>query len=140
MKEQLRQESNLPYEMLKARHSSRLHVTCHLTIIYANYASFFMIFYLFLVQDNESAIDYRKLYEDERLKNETQKKQNSGTRSIVGYFQRFLDYIREITQLKQRIASLEMETNKLDDICADNSKLKQENAALIRIISKLNKH
>ena len=55
-------------------------------------------------------------------------------------FQRFLDYIREITQLKQRIASLEMETNKLDDICADNSKLKQENAALIRIISKLNKH
>ena len=52
----------------------------------------------------------------------------------------FVDYMREITQLKQRIASLEMETNKLDDICADNSKLKQENAALIRIISKLNKH
>lgn len=44
LKEQLRQESNLPYEMLKARHSSRLHVTCHLTIIYANYASFFMNF------------------------------------------------------------------------------------------------
>ena len=48
--------------------------------------------------------------------------------------------MREINQLKQRIASLELETRKLGDVSADNSKLKQENAALIRIISKLNKH
>ena len=50
------------------------------------------------------------------------------------------DYMREICQLKQRIASMELEASKLGDVTADNSKLKQENAALIRIISKLNKH
>jgi len=48
--------------------------------------------------------------------------------------------MREICQLKQRIASMELDASKLGDVTADNSKLKQENAALIRIISKLNKH
>lgn len=76
---------------------------------------------------NDAAIDYRKLYEDERQRHETQKKQNS-------------EHQREILQLKQRIASLEAESSKMTIVSADNSKLKQENASLIRIISKLNKH
>lgn len=76
--------------------------------------------------DNEQDIDYRKLYHDEKIKAESQKKQNQ-------------DLTREIILLKQRISDLELEVRNKTEVNDDNSKLKQENAALIRIISKLSK-
>ena len=49
------------------------------------------------------------------------------------------DHAREVMTLKNRIADLELEVRKMTEVNNDNSKLKQENAALIRIISKLSK-
>ena len=49
------------------------------------------------------------------------------------------DLNREIIFLKQKIADLELQVRNKSEVNDDNSKLKQENAALIRIISKLSK-
>lgn len=76
--------------------------------------------------DIEQDTDYKKLYHEEKVKTESQKKQNQ-------------DLNREIIFLKQKIADLELQVRNKSEVNDDNSKLKQENAALIRIISKLSK-
>jgi len=76
--------------------------------------------------DIEQDTDYKKLYHDEKVKAESQRKQNQ-------------DLNREIIFLKQKIADLELQVRNKSEVNDDNSKLKQENAALIRIISKLSK-
>lgn len=76
--------------------------------------------------DIEQDTDYKKLYHDEKVKAESQRKQNQ-------------ELNREIIFLKQKIADLELQVRNKSEVNDDNSKLKQENAALIRIISKLSK-
>jgi len=62
--------------------------------------------------NTESAIDYRKLYEDERLKNETHKKQNS-------------DYTREIIRISAAFSCFNFELSALTspNLRVSNSKL-----------------
>ncbi|CAF1977803.1 unnamed protein product [Rotaria magnacalcarata] len=46
---------------------------------------------------------------------------------------------REKRSYERKISELEEELKKMDSIKADNARLKEENAALIRVISKLSK-
>ena len=65
---------------------------------------------------------------------------NQSKRMLICELQTFRsDLNREIIFLKQKIADLELQVRNKSEVNDDNSKLKQENAALIRIISKLSK-
>ena len=65
---------------------------------------------------------------------------NQSKRILICELQTFRsDLNREIIFLKQKIADLELQVRNKSEVNDDNSKLKQENAALIRIISKLSK-
>ena len=65
---------------------------------------------------------------------------NQSKRMLICDLQTFRsDLNREIIFLKQKIADLELQVRNKSEVNDDNSKLKQENAALIRIISKLSK-
>ena len=71
--------------MLKASINVVTYVHLYIHIYnHTSYKKYLFFITNYFIQDNtESAIDYRKLYEDERLKNETHKKQNSGTYLIL---------------------------------------------------------
>ena len=65
---------------------------------------------------------------------------NQSKRILICELQTFRsDLNREIIFLKQKIADLELQVRNKSEVNDDNSKLNQENAALIRIISKLSK-
>ncbi|RWS06381.1 protein phosphatase 1 regulatory subunit 12A-like isoform X4 [Dinothrombium tinctorium] len=74
--------------------------------------------------------DYRKLYEELLQTYESLKKD---------YAKREQEWNREKRQMQRRIGELEEECKQLDNFRADNQRLKDENGALIRVISKLSK-
>ncbi|XP_041425433.1 protein phosphatase 1 regulatory subunit 12C isoform X4 [Xenopus laevis] len=105
----------------------------------------------------ESEKDYKKLYENLLADNETlrdqlqetelkltqirlelervtQRQERSAERPALLELERF-----ERRALERKVAELEEELKVLSDLKADNQRLKDENAALIRVISKLSK-
>ncbi|XP_043915161.1 protein phosphatase 1 regulatory subunit 12A-like [Protopterus annectens] len=101
--------------------------------------------------------DFKKMYEDlmkenGRLRDQLQKTQlltmqakadleKAAQRrdNIVGRSSALENEKRERQLLEQRVAELEEELKVLTDLKADNQRLKDENGALIRVISKLSK-
>lgn len=51
----------------------------------------------------------------------------------------FFFWLKEKRSYERKISDLEEDIKKIDSIKADNARLKEENAALIRVISKLSK-
>ncbi|XP_075696029.1 protein phosphatase 1 regulatory subunit 12C isoform X4 [Rhinoderma darwinii] len=113
--------------------------------------------YSFLRHRDESDKDYKKLYEDLISENEslreqlqeaelkltqlklelervTQRQERHAERPALLELERF-----ERRALERKAAELEEELKVLSDLKADNQRLKDENAALIRVISKLSK-
>lgn len=75
-------------------------------------------------------LDYKKMYEDllaefEAYKIEVNKKEQ--------------DYLREKRKMERRISELEEELVQMENVKEDNVRLKNENGALVRVISKLSK-
>ncbi|XP_035663749.1 protein phosphatase 1 regulatory subunit 12A-like isoform X2 [Branchiostoma floridae] len=109
------------------------------------------------VKDKEKDKDYKKLYEDAVAENEKLKeKVNELKTELAGSKvqmerdkqrrDRFPDRSllletekREKRALERRISEMEEELKQLADLRADNQRLKDENGALIRVISKLSK-
>ncbi|KAG9481593.1 protein phosphatase 1 regulatory subunit 12C isoform X1 [Eleutherodactylus coqui] len=113
--------------------------------------------YSFPRHKDESDKDYKKLYEDLLSQNEslreqlqeaelkltqlklelervTQRQERHAERPALLELERF-----ERRALERKAAELEEELKVLSDLKADNQRLKDENAALIRVISKLSK-
>ncbi|XP_078511141.1 protein phosphatase 1 regulatory subunit 12C isoform X1 [Lissotriton helveticus] len=101
--------------------------------------------------------DYKKLYEDMRIENENLKDQLQETELKLTQLKLELERVTqrheryaerpallelerfERRALERKAAELEEELKVLSDLKADNQRLKDENAALIRVISKLSK-
>ncbi|XP_055506520.1 protein phosphatase 1 regulatory subunit 12A isoform X3 [Leucoraja erinacea] len=106
--------------------------------------------------EKEDALDYKKLYEQFLTENEklkanlhdtnleltelkvqldktTQRQERKADRSLLEMEK------RERRSLERKIAEMEEELKMLPDLKADNQRLKDENGALIRVISKLSK-
>ncbi|XP_072124297.1 protein phosphatase 1 regulatory subunit 12A isoform X3 [Mobula birostris] len=106
--------------------------------------------------EKEDALDYKKLYEQFLAENEklkatlhdtnlelaelkvqlektTQRQERKADRSLLEMEK------RERRALERKIAEMEEELKMLPDLKADNQRLKDENGALIRVISKLSK-
>lgn len=81
------------------------------------------------IHNNETK-DYKKLYEDSVGTIETLKKEISNMRS---------EFNREKRQQQRKISEYEEELKLLDVLKTHNQRLKDENGALIRVISKLSK-
>ncbi|XP_032654852.1 protein phosphatase 1 regulatory subunit 12A isoform X1 [Chelonoidis abingdonii] len=106
--------------------------------------------------EKEDATDFRKLYEQILTENEKLKAQLHDTNMELTDLklqlekatqrqERFADRSllemekRERRALERRISEMEEELKMLPDLKADNQRLKDENGALIRVISKLSK-
>ncbi|XP_066580778.1 protein phosphatase 1 regulatory subunit 12A [Amia ocellicauda] len=106
--------------------------------------------------DREDSTDYKKLYEQILAENEKLKAQLRDTdmeltdlklqlEKATQRQERFADRSqlemekRERRALERRISEMEEELKMLPDLKADNQRLKDENGALIRVISKLSK-
>nr|XP_009667844.1 PREDICTED: protein phosphatase 1 regulatory subunit 12A isoform X3 [Struthio camelus australis] len=107
-------------------------------------------------QDKEDSTDFKKLYEQILAENEKLKAQLHDTNMELTDLklqlekttqrqERFADRSllemekRERRALERRISEMEEELKMLPDLKADNQRLKDENGALIRVISKLSK-
>ncbi|KAJ1131462.1 hypothetical protein NDU88_009799 [Pleurodeles waltl] len=106
---------------------------------------------------DEDQQDYKKLYEDMRTENENLKDQLQETELKLTQLKLELERVTqrheryterpallelerfERRALERKAAELEEELKVLSDLKADNQRLKDENAALIRVISKLSK-
>uniref|UniRef100_A0A8C7VBJ9 Protein phosphatase 1 regulatory subunit n=1 Tax=Oncorhynchus mykiss TaxID=8022 RepID=A0A8C7VBJ9_ONCMY len=89
--------------------------------------------------DRDDSTDYKKLYEQILAENEKLKSQLRDTDLQLNDLKLQLE---KATQRQERFADrsqLEMEKRTLPDLKADNQRLKDENGALIRVISKLSK-
>ncbi|KAM4523628.1 protein phosphatase 1 regulatory subunit 12A isoform 2-T2 [Fundulus diaphanus] len=106
--------------------------------------------------DREDATDYKKLYEQILAENEKLKAQlrdtdlemadlKSQLEKATQRQERYTDRSqlemekRERRALERKISEMEEELKMLPDLKADNQRLKDENGALIRVISKLSK-
>lgn len=103
------------------------------------------------------AFDYRQLYDDLWLENERLKEQLQETELKLTQIKLELERVTQRQEriaerpallelerferraLERKAAELEEELKALQDLRADNQRLKDENAALIRVISKLSK-
>ncbi|XP_028652824.1 protein phosphatase 1 regulatory subunit 12B isoform X5 [Erpetoichthys calabaricus] len=108
-------------------------------------------------EDSSSSKDYKKLYEDalsenEKLKNKLQenKQELSKIRGQLDRASQKQDRTSEKTTvlesekkekraLERKVSDMEEELKVLSDLKSDNQRLKDENGALIRVISKLSK-
>ncbi|XP_058841637.1 protein phosphatase 1 regulatory subunit 12A isoform X4 [Acipenser ruthenus] len=90
--------------------------------------------------EREDTTDYKKLYEQILAENEKLKAQLRDTDLQLADLKLQLEKTtQERRVLERRIAEMEEELKMLPDLKADNQRLKDENGALIRVISKLSK-
>ncbi|RWS28945.1 protein phosphatase 1 regulatory subunit 12A-like isoform X7 [Leptotrombidium deliense] len=76
----------------------------------------------------------------DQLKQSTVESTNEKYESLKSDFERKeREWNREKRQMQRRISELEEETKQLESLQSDNQRLKDENGALIRVISKLSK-
>ena len=79
---------------------------------------------------DNSGTDYKKLYEETLSQMEALRKELS---------QKEQEWSREKRQQQRKISELEEDVKMMDILKSDNQRLKDENGALIRVISKLSK-
>ncbi|CAK9298513.1 unnamed protein product [Gordionus sp. m RMFG-2023] len=112
------------------------------------------------INDNTATIDYKKLYDETRLENvklkskikdlEKELQTSKGDRKILAEIKPSSDYNsdnssqstlsrKEKRNLEIKISELEEELKKMESLKEVNQRLKHENGALIRVISKLSK-
>uniref|UniRef100_A0A915BCN9 ANK_REP_REGION domain-containing protein n=1 Tax=Parascaris univalens TaxID=6257 RepID=A0A915BCN9_PARUN len=113
--------------------------------------------------NSETTPNYKEMYEKERQENErlrrmleeAQEKNAQNTNGVNGVMGRVVGRLgspavtkststssiddNERRSYERRIAELEYEIKQLEHVRTDNQKLKEENGALIRVISKLSK-
>ncbi|TUC19547.1 Protein phosphatase 1 regulatory subunit 12A [Bagarius yarrelli] len=90
--------------------------------------------------DRDDHTDYKKLYEQIQAENEKLKSQLHDTHLELEDLKRQLEKAtQERRALERKISEMEEELKTLPDLKADNQRLKDENGALIRVISKLSK-
>ena len=90
-------------------------------------------------QTETPIIDYKKLYEELLKENEFLIRKLKETEVIRNKDKELQDFQREKRQLLRRIGELEEELKQKEDLLKENIRLKDENSALIRVISKLSK-
>jgi len=102
---------------------------------------------------NGGEIDYKKLWEESRRENHLLKGEITSIRSDLSSVQHQLDAAvqastknsvsdsekREKKMLEKKLAEMEEELKSHEQLRADNQRLRDENGALIRVISKLSK-
>ncbi|KAL3882574.1 hypothetical protein ACJMK2_028907 [Sinanodonta woodiana] len=100
-------------------------------------------------------VDYKKLYEDEKLGNERLCRELDQCKKELGEAKKELDRImkkneqnritadtndrREKRALERKLSEMEEELKQMEKLKAENSKLKEENRALTRVVAKLSK-
>uniref|UniRef100_A0A6Q2YZ02 Protein phosphatase 1 regulatory subunit n=1 Tax=Esox lucius TaxID=8010 RepID=A0A6Q2YZ02_ESOLU len=90
--------------------------------------------------DRDDSTDYKKLYEQILAENEKLKAQLHDTDLELTDLKLQLEKAtQERRALERKISEMEEELKTLPDLKADNQRLKDENGALIRVISKLSK-
>uniref|UniRef100_A0A6I8PGG1 Protein phosphatase 1 regulatory subunit n=1 Tax=Ornithorhynchus anatinus TaxID=9258 RepID=A0A6I8PGG1_ORNAN len=90
--------------------------------------------------EKEETTDFKKLYEQILAENEKLKAQLHDTNMELTDLKLQLEKAtQERRALERRISEMEEELKMLPDLKADNQRLKDENGALIRVISKLSK-
>ncbi|CAH2277952.1 phosphatase 1 regulatory subunit 12A isoform X1 [Pelobates cultripes] len=90
--------------------------------------------------EKEDSTDFKKLYEQIIAENEKLKAQLHDTNLELTELKLQLEKAtQERRALERRISEMEEELKMLPDLKADNQRLKDENGALIRVISKLSK-
>nr|XP_060633382.1 protein phosphatase 1 regulatory subunit 12A isoform X1 [Anolis sagrei ordinatus] len=90
--------------------------------------------------EKEDTADFKKLYEQIVAENEKLKAQLHDTNMELTDLKLQLEKAtQERRALERRISEMEEELKMLPDLKADNQRLKDENGALIRVISKLSK-
>uniref|UniRef100_A0A672R3P3 Protein phosphatase 1 regulatory subunit n=1 Tax=Sinocyclocheilus grahami TaxID=75366 RepID=A0A672R3P3_SINGR len=90
--------------------------------------------------ERDDTTDYKKLYEQILAENEKLKAQLRGTELELADLKLQLEKAtQERRALERKISEMEEELKTLPDLKADNQRLKDENGALIRVISKLSK-
>ncbi|XP_052711105.1 protein phosphatase 1 regulatory subunit 12A-like isoform X13 [Crassostrea angulata] len=102
----------------------------------------------------DTSLDYKKLYEDEKSNSERLKRELSDTKKELLEAKGELDRLlkrsehsrlsdtnekREKRALERKLSEYEEELKKMEALKEDNKRLKEENGALIRVISKLSK-
>uniref|UniRef100_A0A674BF52 Protein phosphatase 1 regulatory subunit n=2 Tax=Salmo trutta TaxID=8032 RepID=A0A674BF52_SALTR len=96
--------------------------------------------------DRDDSTDYKKLYEQILAENEKLKSQLRDTDLQLNDLKLQLEKATQVRHwgqerraLERKISEMEEELKTLPDLKADNQRLKDENGALIRVISKLSK-
>ncbi|KAK7128510.1 hypothetical protein R3I94_016925 [Phoxinus phoxinus] len=107
--------------------------------------------------DNSASKDYKKLYEDALAENEKLKSRLDDSKLELTKIRSQLDRVaqkqdrlserstvfesekREKEALEKKVSDMEEELKVLTELKSDNQRLKDENGALIRVISKLSK-
>ncbi|KAK2885869.1 hypothetical protein Q8A67_016706 [Cirrhinus molitorella] len=108
-------------------------------------------------EDDSTSKDYKKLYEDALAENEKLKSRLEDSKQELTKIRSQLDRVaqkqdriserstvfesekREKEALEKRVSNMEEELKVLTELKSDNQRLKDENGALIRVISKLSK-
>ncbi|XP_016366855.1 protein phosphatase 1 regulatory subunit 12B isoform X3 [Sinocyclocheilus rhinocerous] len=108
-------------------------------------------------EDDSASKDYKKLYEDALTENEKLKSRLEDGKQELTKIRSQLDRVtqrqdriserstvfesekREKEALEKRVSDMEEELKVLTELKSDNQRLKDENGALIRVISKLSK-
>ncbi|KAI4893027.1 hypothetical protein NFI96_034249 [Prochilodus magdalenae] len=107
--------------------------------------------------DDSASKDYKKLYEDALVENEKLKTRLEDSKQELAKIRSQLDKVaqkqnriserssvaesekREKQALEKKVSDMEEELKVLTELKSDNQRLKDENGALIRVISKLSK-
>lgn len=107
--------------------------------------------------DDSASKDYKKLYEDALTENEKLKSRLEDSKQELAKIRSQLDKVtqrqdrisersslaesekKEKQALEKRVSDMEAELKVLTELKSDNQRLKDENGALIRVISKLSK-
>lgn len=90
-----------------------------------------------LVEQSSEEIDYKKLCKQLIKENETLRKKIKDLEDAEKKKEQ--EFNRERRSMQRTLSEHEEELKSLNEIKADNARLKDENAALIRVISKLSK-
>uniref|UniRef100_A0A4W4FH30 cGMP-dependent protein kinase interacting domain-containing protein n=1 Tax=Electrophorus electricus TaxID=8005 RepID=A0A4W4FH30_ELEEL len=103
--------------------------------------------------DNSTSRNYKKLYEDALAENEKLKARLEDSKQELTKIRLQLDSVTQVRApssrqekfglekqaLEKRVSDMEEELKVLTELKSDNQRLKDENGALIRVISKLSK-
>ncbi|KAG1681204.1 Protein phosphatase 1 regulatory subunit 12A [Nymphon striatum] len=95
---------------------------------------------LFSIENGTDSLDYKKLYEEVKEENERLKENFSKTELALKESRDQLEKVlQERRALERKLSEMEEEVKQMELLKLDNAKYRDENGALIRVISKLSK-